>query len=95
MVSFAIDAQKDTSCRTPPFLRKCSTRERLSRSRWLSKDFGPLKLLFRALWDSTLAEAARIVDYDDLEDIDIKTHQIAAAALAASSPPSVAGPRAR
>jgi hypothetical protein len=27
-------------------------------------DFGPLKLHFWALWDSTLAEAARIVDYD-------------------------------
>ncbi len=24
----------------------------------------PLKLHFRTLWDSTLAEAARIVDYD-------------------------------
>jgi hypothetical protein len=26
--------------------------------------FWPLKLHFQTLWDSTLAEAARIVDYD-------------------------------
>jgi len=36
-----------------------------SKVRWLSKNFGPLKLHFWALWDSTLAEAVRIVDYDD------------------------------
>jgi hypothetical protein len=55
-------------------------------------DFGPLKVHFRALWDSTLAEAARIVDYDDWEDIDMKTHQIAAAALAGIISASSAGP---
>ncbi len=54
-------------------------------------DFWPLKLHFRALWDSTLAEAARIVDYDDWEDIDMKTHLIAAAALAGIISASPAG----
>jgi hypothetical protein len=55
-------------------------------------DFWPLKLHFRALWDSTLAESARIVDYDDWEDIDMKTHQIAAAALASIISASPVGP---
>jgi hypothetical protein len=45
-----------------------------------------------ALWDSTLAGAARIIDYDDWEDIDMKTRQIAAAALASILSASPAWP---